>query len=141
MSDAAIDEAIRILEAEQMNSELPPAIVVMPPDTGEFIHGNRGGLVRLAIAALQAAKGEDQSFEKQPWVVDNDYDWGVQGFKYDALSHMELPPKRPKCWARVRAELAGYVTLLVLLTPFTVGLITMGTWAGNLINSLVTRHH
>ena len=48
-----ITEALAILEGNENTSDHAPAMVVLPPDTDQFIIGNRGGLIHLAIAALK----------------------------------------------------------------------------------------
>jgi hypothetical protein len=108
----------------------------MPPDSGQFIHGNRAGFLRLAVAALRAAKGNTQSFKGETWVVDYEVDWGVVGFKYDALAHMDPPPPEPTGWHKLRGQLLGYGMLGSILAVFMVGFITSINW----IEHLFTHH-
>ncbi|HEY4381282.1 MAG TPA: hypothetical protein VGN01_13105 [Acidobacteriaceae bacterium] len=42
--DENVDTVIKLLEDEAIKSEKPPAMVVMPPDMGDNISGNRADL-------------------------------------------------------------------------------------------------
>ena len=130
-----VEEALIILEQYPWGESQPAATVVMPPDSEEFIIGNESGFVRLAIAALQAAQGEEQRFEKQEWVVAEDYDWGVRGFKPDEYAHLYLPEKLTK-WQRVRQSIIGLTVLAVVLAIMLAGLISIGTWLGQLFKHI-----
>jgi hypothetical protein len=85
-----VDAALAILEAEQTQSNVLPATVIMPPDSGDFIIGNPEGFVHLAIASLRAAKGEKQSFKDHSWWVNYELDWAIPGLKPDSSAHIYL---------------------------------------------------
>jgi hypothetical protein len=91
--DEKIETAIALLEGEAAKSDKPPAMVVMAPDMGESILGNRAGFLRLAIAAVRASQGESQNLDMQPWVCHEDDDWQIRGLSFDEYAHMHLPEK------------------------------------------------
>jgi hypothetical protein len=104
-----------------------PAMIVLPPDSGDFIIGNESGFVRLAICAIEAAQGEQQSFAKEAWVSDDDLDWSVKGLKPDALAHLHLPVP-PSRWQTIRNSVVGWAFLLCIVSCFVVGLGTIVHW-------------
>jgi hypothetical protein len=53
-----ITEALAILEGNKDTSDHAPAMVVLPPDSDQFIIGNRSGLIHLAIAPLKLRKAK-----------------------------------------------------------------------------------
>ena len=93
--DDVLVKALALLEAALAGAGKdeahPPAMVVMPPDEVSFIKGNRDGLLRLAIAALKAARGEKQLFAKSGWVYEVDLDWGLKGIELDESAHLYIP--------------------------------------------------
>jgi len=89
-----IEQAIALLETIKSDEGSSPAVVLMPPDSGEFIRGNSGGFVRLAIASLKAAQGQSQNFRGEPWIGIEEYDWILGGLKHDADAHLYLPKKK-----------------------------------------------
>ena len=91
-----ISQALNILESDDVNSAHPPAIIILPPDSGQFIVGNRDGFIRLAVASLKAARGEEQPFKREPWVVVEDLDWSVAGLKHDASAHIYSRTQRTR---------------------------------------------
>jgi hypothetical protein len=122
-----IDAAIALLEEEALNSDKPPAMVVLAPDMGESILGNRGGFLRLAIAAARAAQGHNQNLDEQPWVCHEDADWQIEGLKFDDLAHFHLPEK-PTRWQNLRSQVIGAVVLLLFIACFVVGIGTIASW-------------
>jgi hypothetical protein len=124
--------ALEILENVEWGSGDPPAVIVMPPDSGEYMIGNAGGFVRLAVAALKAAQGEQQSFANEPWVNDYEMDWGVKGLKPDPSAHIYLPPTltpRQRLWRGVW----GYGAPLSLAICLAIGVITIIRWLMRLL--------
>jgi hypothetical protein len=96
-------QALALLEKPEIDVAHPPAVVVMPPDSGDFILGNRDGFVRLAVASPKADRGEAQSFKDKDWVRIEDLDWGISGLKPDPSAHI---------W---RSGLGSLVVLLLVL--------------------------
>jgi hypothetical protein len=133
--DENLQTAIGLLETEAKGSENPAAMVVLPPDMGDSILGNRGGFVLLAIAALKAAQGQDQKFAKEPWVCHEDVDWEIDGLKFDALAHMHLPEKPPK-WRVWRSNMIEIAVMALLVGCFVVGLGTLVSWISPLLHRL-----
>jgi hypothetical protein len=125
--DEKIESAIALLEEEALKLEKPPAMVVMPPDMGESILGNRGGFIRLAVAAMKAAQGQNQNLNKQPWVCAEDFDWQIKGLSYDEYAHMHLPEK-PTKWQIRRQSAIGLIVGLSLVGCFMVGFVTIIHW-------------
>ncbi len=121
------DAALAVLEKEQVDSARPPAVVIMPPDSGEFIIGNAEGFVRLAVASLKAAKGEKQSFKDYPWWVNYELDWTIPGLKPDADAHVYLPAKATG-FRLILSKLWGYGAPPFLAVCLVVGLGTIIRW-------------
>lgn len=94
IKNSAIDNALTSLEQFTSPTSSKPALVRIAPDSDCFLIGNQDGYVRLAIAALKAAKGEDQSFKGEDWVSEEELDWGFKGLKYDpdAETRLRKPP-------------------------------------------------
>ncbi len=94
----------------------------MPPDSGEFIRGNSGGFLLLAIASLKAAQGQPQSFRVEPWIGVDENDWVLRGLKPDADAHLYLP-KKQRGWLfdKVVLVLFAFVGIAVLAC-FIIGL-------------------
>lgn len=128
MSEERVTERARTL-LEQAVSELenPPAVIVFPPDSDAFIVGNRGGLIRLAIASLKAAEGKTQQFRNESWVTDLEPDWSVKGLKFDASAHLYLPEARSKGF-RIRQKALGILVALAFASCLIVGFITIVRW-------------
>ena len=124
MKTPEIQEAIKILE--NINSE-KPALVVMPPDFPNFLQGNRGGLVNLAIASLRAAEGEKQTFKNNPWLVVQDYDFDLAGIELDEDAHIYLPPVLTKRQT-FRKNFWGAVVGLLVVASIAVGFVTIIYW-------------
>ena len=125
--DEKIESAIALLEEEALKSDNPPAMVVMAPDMGESILGNRGGFLRLAISAAKAAQRQNQNLDKQPWVCHEDADWQIEGLTFDELAHFHLP-ERPTRWQNLRQQVIGAIVLLLIVACFVVGLGTIASW-------------
>ncbi len=87
----SIEQALLLLNEEDLESDRPTIVAVSPESRG-YLRGNRGGFVRLAIAALKAANGERQDFKKQDWVRCEDLDWIAGGLEYDESADMYLAP-------------------------------------------------
>lgn len=94
MKNSTIDDAVNSLEQFAAATNAKPALVRIAPDSDCFLIGNQEGYVRLAIAALKAAKGENQSFKDEDWVSEEELDWGFKGLKYDpdAETRLRKPP-------------------------------------------------
>ena len=122
-----IAESLSLLEKIDPAAPDPPAMIVMPPDSGDFIIGNSGGFVRLAIAALMAAQGQPQAFKNEAWVSVQDLDWGVQGLKLDPTAHIYLPPKRTRL-QHIGGSLWGYCLLLLVVGVWVTGFVTILHW-------------
>ncbi|WP_263376544.1 hypothetical protein [Granulicella aggregans] len=118
-----IAEAISVLESIDLAPQ-SPAMVVMPPDTGEFILGNEGGFVHLAIASLKAAQGEQQNFRNESWVTVEELDWGIAGLKLYPTSHIYLPKKRTKS-QRHLGSIVQFLALLAIVICLGVGAVTI----------------
>jgi hypothetical protein len=125
--DEKIESAIALLEEEALTLDKPPAMVVMPPDMGESILGNRGGFIRLAVAAMRAAQGQNQDLIKQPWVCAEDFDWQIKSLSYDEYAHIHLPEK-PTKWQRRRQNAIGLAVGLSLMGCLAVGFLTITHW-------------
>jgi hypothetical protein len=127
-SSPLIDQAIGLLEG--VESSHPPAVTYGAPD--EFVHGNQAGLVRLAIAALRTAQGQDQLLEREPWLLSADIDSPLSGFKYDKLTHMELPEKPTRIQSMknslILVSVLGFVTV-----AFIAGLANLADFIRSLI--------
>lgn len=57
-----VEQVLVLLENIGDEESPAPAMIILPPDTGQFIIGNSAGLIKLAIASLRAAGGEEQTF-------------------------------------------------------------------------------
>jgi hypothetical protein len=125
--DEKIEAVIALLEEEVLKADTLPAMVVMPPDMGQSILGNRGGFLRLAIATARAAQGQNQNLNKQPWVCHEDVDWQIEGLSYDEYAHMHLPEK-PTKWQRRRQNAIGLAVISLLMGCFAVGFLTIVHW-------------
>jgi hypothetical protein len=123
-----VDAALAILEAEQTQSNVLPATVIMPPDSGDFIIGNPEGFVHLAIASLRAAKGEKQSFKDHSWWVNYELDWAIPGLKPDSSAHIYLPPKLTG-FKLLLSKAWGYGAPVLVVICLVVGLGTIIRWA------------
>jgi len=126
---AKIEEALALLQEADSEPANPPAIVVLSPErrTSDYIVGNEGGFIRLAIASLNAAGGEDQSFKNQDWVTEEDLDWILRGLKYDSHAHYSLPQKETK-FQRTRGNILALLLLFFFVSCFVVGIITILHW-------------
>lgn len=122
-----VSQALSVLESTIGNSANPPAIIVLPPDSGKFIVGNRDGFIRLAVASLKAAQGEEQPFKRESWVSVEDLDWGVAGLKPDDSAHIYLRTPRTRL-QRLRSKVFGFVAALLLLLCLLVGFCTIVRW-------------
>jgi hypothetical protein len=126
-----VEAALAILEEAQPDSTEPPATVVMPPDSGDFIIGNSEGFVHLAIASLKAAQGEKQSFKNYPWWVNYELDWTIPGLKLDPRAHIFLPLAVTGfrlLWSKVW----GYGAPLLAAMCLVVGVVTVIRWVMHL---------
>jgi hypothetical protein len=127
-TDLDIQQAVALLDKPAVNAVHPPTIVIMSPETGDFILGNRDGFVQLAVASLKAAQGEVQSFKNKDWVKIDDLDWRISGLKPDPIAHIYQPVKKTrfqKAWRNVLGTLAVLMLVLFIL----VGFITSVRWA------------
>ncbi len=100
----------------------------MPPDSGDFIRGNRAGYAHLAIACLLAAQGQDQSFVKEKWVVADEMDWGLNGLKFDSA----VEPEQIKVKVGFWRQLIGFSLVILLAFIFVLGLVEVVHAIGNL---------
>ena len=124
-TEEEIAQALALLEATFSDSEQPPAVIVLPPDDHAFMIGNRGGFVRLAMASLKAALGKEQSFKNEPWIVNQDIDWGIKGLKPDENAHISLAElSRPRRFG----NLIGCSILIVAILLILIGLVTTVRW-------------
>ena len=120
--------AMDALERYTCAEEEQAAAVLMPPDSGEFIVGNEAGFVRLAIAALKAAKGAEQRFKGEAWIGEAELDWGIAGLKPDAEAHLHLADYPSMHRQSLLERLRGYALLAAILTPFVVGFVSIVLW-------------
>ena len=102
-------------------------MVVLPPDSDRFIVGNKGGLIRFAIATLKAVQGEEQSFADSDWVYEDDIDWGIKGIQLDETAHVYIPAKKSKTRLTIE-KLVGYTVLIAIVSIFVVGIVTISHW-------------
>jgi len=130
--DEEIARAIDVLEKALSDSDQPSAVVIQPPDSGEFILGNRGGFVHLAITSLKAALGKAQSFENESWLVIEDLDWGIKGLKPDESAHIYLQAKLTRT-QRIRRSIFGFLIVFLAALFLIVGSITIVRWIIHLI--------
>jgi hypothetical protein len=129
-SDESIEVAIKTLEQASLDSEEGPAVIRLAPDNDAYVLGNREGYLKLAIASLRAAQGNDQSFKDTPWISTEELDWGLSGLRYDSAAHTYLRLPRTRA-GRVRDKLfllASSVLGIVILGTFCVGLIEIISW-------------
>ena len=126
-----IAEALARLEIIENTSADPPAMIVLPPDSGQFIIGNSGGFVSLAIAALKAAQGEPQPFKDARWVGQKDLDWALKGLQHDPSAHIYLPPK-PTIWLNI----LRFIVPVFLMLCLAAGFVSVIRWGYHLLVSL-----
>ena len=83
--------------------------------------------MKLAEAALRAAQGKRQKFDKTaPWFHTDDLDYALNGLETDESAHIYLPPKKTHF-----AKTVPPIVLVIVL-----GLIVVG-----LVNGCVTVFH
>lgn len=126
-ADEELEQIIGQLSTLAATEDKPPAMVVVAPDQGESILGNRGGFLHLAVSALKAARGEEQKFKNAEWVCHEDIDWQIAGLKPDPLAHVYRPEKRTR-FQRLRGEVFGGVLLLAVFGFLVTGWITFWNW-------------
>lgn len=120
------EEALVLLENISDENSVP-AMVILPQDTGKFIIGNRAGLIKLAIASLRAARGEEYTFKDKSWVSNDDLDWAVKGLSLDPSAHLYLPTKQTRL-QRLRNNFFSLSLLAAILVCMFVGFITLAHW-------------
>ncbi len=125
--EGEIEQAIDVLERALSDSDLPPAVVIQPPDSGEFILGNRNGFVCLAMACLKAAMGKVQSFENESWIVAIEHDWGLKGLQPDENAHIYLPTKLTRS-QKIRRSTILFLIFSLIVLWLAIGLITSIRW-------------
>ena len=125
-----IDLALAALEQASLESEEIPAIIRLAPDADAYVLGNREGYVKLAIASLKAAQGDNQSFKDTEWVGTEELDWGLSGFRYDSEAHTYLrPPKTPVGKVRDKFFLVLFSILgIAIVGIFSIGLVEFISW-------------
>jgi hypothetical protein len=123
--DQELESMVAQLELQVEKSPTPPAAVVIPPDSGDYIFGNRAGFLRLAIASMRAAQKQDQTFQQVPWIQDDD--WMVRGLKFDEYAHLHLPEKKTKRQKMFHDSL-GLLLGIAIMTNLVVGLVTIVHW-------------
>jgi hypothetical protein len=126
-SNDGVEQALAILENASTHVAEPHAMVVLPPDSDRFIIGNKGGLIRLAIATLRAAQGEKQSFVDSDWVYEDDIDWSVKGIELDETAHTFIPEKKSKT-RLVLEKVVSYSVVIAIVSVFVVGIVTISHW-------------
>ncbi len=99
----------------------------MPPGQGDFIIGNSGGFIQLAIAALRAAGGEERLFKKESWWIDYDLDCSIKGFKPDPDAHIYLPPTKTR-FQKLWRNLLSLCVVAFILAALLVGSLKIFTW-------------
>ncbi len=119
-----VEQALVLLENIRDEESPAPAMIILPPDTGQFIIGNSPGLIKLAIASLRAAGGEEQTFKGKSWVSKDDLDWGINGLRLDPSAHIYLRPKQTK-FQRLRNNSLSLSLLVVILICTLVGFIAL----------------
>jgi hypothetical protein len=122
-----IEDAIACLEKDSTDLSHPPAMIVLPPDSGKLILGYRGDFIRLAMASLRGARGEEQPFEGEPWVSIEDLDWSIAGLRPDPSAPIYLPTK-PSRFQRLRSQIFGVFLVLLVSVCFVVGMATIVRW-------------
>ncbi len=125
--DSGISESLAALERIELGADDPPALIVPPAYEDPYFRGNAGGFVRLAIAALKVAQGQEQTLRNEPWVCNQDFDWGLEGLKLDPLAHLDLPPKRTHMQRRL-GSLLGIGLGLCLAAIWVIGLVRTLSW-------------
>lgn len=125
--DHELEAIIARLSSMSAAEEKPPAIVVVAPDQGESILGNRGGFLHLAIAALKASQGEEQRFKDAAWVCNEDEDWEITGLKPDPLAHVYLPKQRTR-FQILRESILFVVFILAVVGLLVTGWMTFWNW-------------
>jgi hypothetical protein len=126
-TEEEIAQVLTLLEPTFSDSEQPPAVVIQPPDSGEFILGNRNGFVCLATLCLKAAIGQIQSFENEPWIVAVEHDWEIKGLMPDENAQTYLPIK-PTRFQKIRGSVILYSILFFIAFCIVVGFITIVRW-------------
>ena len=125
------EAALAILDREQPDVIEPPAVVIMPPDSGDLIIGNAEGFVQLSIASLKASMGQEQRFRNCPWWVNYDLDWAIPGLKPDPSAHIYLP-RELTGFKRLLGKTWGYGVLLAAAVCLAVGVVTIIPWVMHL---------
>ena len=133
-ADDEIERIIAQISSLAAAEEKPPAMVVVAPDQGESILGNRGGFLHLAVASLKAARGEEQKFKDADWVCHEDFDWQIAGLKPEPLAHIFLPEKRNR-FQILRGEILGSLLLLVVFGLLAAGVVTLWSWVSGLFRN------
>lgn len=126
------EAALAILEREQPDSIEPPAVVIMPPDSGDFIIGNAEGFVQLSIASLKASMGQEQQFKNCPWWVNYELDWAIPGFKPDPSAHNYMP-RELTGFNLLLSKTWGYGAPLAAAVCLAVGVVTIIRWVMHLL--------
>ncbi len=126
MQNAKIEQVLVLLEEELQECNRPTIVAVSPESSG-YLSGNRGGFVRLAIAALKAAEGVKQDFRKQEWVRCQEYDWVLGGFEYDESAHIyQAPdPLTKPWWKRKLNNALGILVLALVFALIVIGFISV----------------
>jgi hypothetical protein len=122
-----IKQALTLLEPALSELQQPPAVVALPPDSSQFLIGNQGGFIHLAVASLKAAQGTAQSFKKVPWFVAYELDWSLSGLKPDENAHTYLPAKLTRAQRVIRSS-AGLLVVLLAALSILVGFVTIVRW-------------
>jgi len=125
--EGKIEQAINLLERTLSDSDQPSAVVIQPPDSGEFILGNRNGFVCLATLCLKAAMGKVQSFENEQWIVAVEHDWDIKGLMPDENAQTYLPIK-PTRFQIIRQSTILLSILSFIACCIVVGFITIVRW-------------
>jgi len=133
-ADEELEGIIARISSLAAAEDKPPAMVVVAPDQGESILGNRGGFLHLAVAALKASRGEEQKFKAATWVCQNDFDWQIAGLKPDTDAHLHIPEKRTR-FQRLRGEILGSVLLLVVFGILAAGVVSLWNWVSGLFHA------
>jgi hypothetical protein len=126
-ADEEITSALVALETVLPKLQEPPAVVILPPDSGQFLIGNQGGFIHLAVASLKAAQGKEQLFKKESWFVVEDLDWSIHGLKPDESAHIYLRRKLSRA-ERIGQSVIGLSLVLVVGVCLLVGIATIVRW-------------
>jgi hypothetical protein len=124
-------EAQAILELLANAPSDPPPVVVVPSEGGGLIKGNRAGLIRLALVALRAARGEEQKFE-ETWAVQDELAGTIDGISLDAYAHYDLPKKFTR-WDRIKSSIILFVVVVIIAVVFVAGIQTASYWLWRLV--------